>query len=146
MTKAGPAIMKWALYQSGQIGWRYDPQLAWVYYREIVHNGKNHKQAMGAVMSHIGARVLAVLRDNKPYELRDTEGKPITWEDARRLILLNYQVPEEIKRDRRRRRTLGDSANRLPRKRREMVARRVREAAEAPQSAVATASPGNQFN
>jgi transposase len=58
MTKAGPAIMKWALYQSGQIGRRYDPQLAWLYYREMVHNGKNHKQAMGAVMSHIEARIL----------------------------------------------------------------------------------------
>jgi transposase len=62
MTKAGPAIMKWALFQSGQIGRRYDPHLAWLYYREMVHNGKNHKQAMGAVMSHIGARILAVLR------------------------------------------------------------------------------------
>jgi len=146
MTKAGPSIMKWALYQSGQIGRRYDPQLASVYYREIVHNGKNHKQAMGAVMSHIGARVLAVLRENKPYELRDTEGNPITWQDARRLILLNYQVPEEIKRDRRKRRTMGDSDNRRPKNRREMLARRKREAAEAPQSAVATASPGKQFN
>jgi transposase len=87
MTKAGPAIMKWALFQSGQIGRRYDPQLAWLYYREMVHNGKNHKQAMGAVMSHIGARILAVLREDKPYELRDVQGKPITWEDARKLIL-----------------------------------------------------------
>jgi len=143
MTKAGPAVMKWALYQSGQIGRRYDPQLACLYYREIVHNGKNHKQAMGAVMSHLGARVLAVLRDDKPYELRDIEGKPITWEDARRLILLNYQVPEQIKQDRRRRGTLRNSSQKPSRKRREMVARRVHEAAEAPQSVVTTASPGN---
>ncbi len=140
MTKAGPAIMKWALYQSGQIGWRYDPQLAWVYYREIVHNGKNHKQAMGAVMSHIGARILSVLRENKPYELRDVQGKPITWKDARKMILLNYQVPEEIRRDRRRRRTLGGATTKPPRKRRETVARRAHEAAEAPQPAVTTIS------
>ena len=142
MTKAGPSIMKWALYQSAQIGRRCDPQLAWAYFREMVHNGKNHKQAMGAVMSHLGARVLSVLRDNRPYELRDVQGKPIGWEAARRLVLLNFQVPEEVKRDRRRRRTIGD---RLARTKREMVARRVREAAEAPQSAIA-ASPGNQSN
>ena len=61
MTKAGPSIMRWALYQASQIGRRFDPQLASIYHREMVHNGKNHKQAMGAVMSHIGARVLAVL-------------------------------------------------------------------------------------
>ena len=110
----------------------------------MVHNGKNHKQAMGAVMSHIGARILAVLRENKPYELRDVQGKPITWEEAKKLIQLNYHVPEEIKRDRRRRRTLGDPVNRRLGARREMLASRVREAGEAPQSAVA--SPSNQFN
>ncbi len=140
MTKAGPSVMKWALYQSGQIGRRYDPQLACLYYREIVHNGKNHKQAMGAVMSHIGARILSVLRENKPYELRDVQGKPITWKDARKMILLNYQVPEEIRRDRRRRRTLGGATTKPPRKRRETVARRAHEAAEAPQPAVTTIS------
>lgn len=39
MTKAGPAIMKWALYQASQIGRRCDPQLAWVYYRQMVYHG-----------------------------------------------------------------------------------------------------------
>lgn len=90
MTKAGPATLKWALYQSGQIGRRCDPQLASVYYREMVHHGKNHKQAMGAVMNHMGARVLSVLWEDKPYELRDTQGKPITREEARKLILSNF--------------------------------------------------------
>jgi transposase len=32
MTKAGPATVKWALYQAAQIGRRWDPQLASVYY------------------------------------------------------------------------------------------------------------------
>ncbi|MFC2008149.1 hypothetical protein ACFLT0_00450 [Chloroflexota bacterium] len=141
MNKAGPAIMKWALYQSSQIGRRFDPQLAWVYYHEIVNNGKNHKQAMGAVMSHIGARILTVLRENKPYELRDLQGKPISWEDARKQILLNYQVPEEIKQQRRRSKPTGRSAK-TPNKRREMVAHSTHEAAETPQPVVTTASPG----
>ena len=140
MTKAGPAIMKWALYQSSQIGRRFDPQLAWVYYHEIVNNGKNHKQAMGAVMSHIGARILSVLRENKPYELRDLQGNPITWEDARKQILLNYQVPEEIKQQRRRVKSAGRPAK-MRAKQREMVANSTYEAAEAPQPVMTTASP-----
>jgi transposase len=140
MTKAGPSIMRWALYQASQIGRRYDPQLASVYYREMVHNGKNHKQAMGAVMSHIGARVLAVLQENRPYELRDNKGNPITWGKARRLVLSNYQVPEEIKQARRRRSTEGISAK-SKRKRREMVVHSTHEAAEAPQPVATTASP-----
>jgi transposase len=48
MTKAGPAIMRWALFQAGGIGRAHDPQLACIYYREMVHNGKNHTQAIGA--------------------------------------------------------------------------------------------------
>jgi hypothetical protein len=121
MTKAGPAIMKWALYQSAQIGRRCDPQLASLYYREMVHNGKNHKQAMGAVMSHIGARILSVLKEDRPYELRDAQGRPISWEDAKKLIQTNFKVPEDIKQDRRRRKTVGNSSKNPSRKRREMV-------------------------
>jgi transposase len=136
MTKAGPATLKWALYQSSQIGRRCDPQLASVYYREMVHHGKNHKQAMGAVMSHMGARVLAVLREDKPYELRDLQGKRITREEARRLILSDFQVPEEIKRERRRRKATS-SSTKPRRKYREMVAHRTNEAAVAPQPVVA---------
>ena len=56
MTKAGPSIMRMALYQAGDIGRRWDPQLAAVYYREMVYHGKNHRQAMGAVMSHLGSQ------------------------------------------------------------------------------------------
>ncbi len=133
MTKAGPATLKWALFQSSQIGRRCDPQLAWVYYREMVHNGKNHRQAMGAVMSHLGARILSVLRENKPYELRDIEGNPISREDAKKLIMATYQVPETIKRDRRHRRSLGNIVVTTFPKRR-MVSIRTHEAAYAPQS------------
>jgi transposase len=132
MTKAGPAIMKWALYQSADMGRRYDPQMAWLYYREMVHNGKNHKQSMGAVMSHIGSRILAVLRENKPYELRDVDGTPISWEAARRLILTRYQVPEEIRRDRRRRTASNASLKKPLSNQREMAAIGVHKAAEAP--------------
>ena len=103
MTKAGPALMRQGLYQAGDIGRQYDPQLACLYYREMVYHGKTHRQAMGAVMSHLGARILVVLREKRPYELRDPEGKPIGKEEARKLILSQYKVPEQIRRQRRRR-------------------------------------------
>jgi len=131
MTKAGPAIMKWALYQASQIGRRCDPQLAWVYYRQVVYHGKNHKQAMGAVMSHMGARILTVLREDRPYELRDIDGKLISREEAWKLIQSNYKVPEEIKRERRRKTTAAMLKPRI--KNQEMAAHRTNEAATAPQ-------------
>ena len=140
MTKAGPPIIRWALYQAGQIGRRYDPQLAWIYYREMVHHGKNHKQAMGAVMSHLAARVLTVLREGRPYELRDAEGKPVSREEARGL-LSRYRVPEEIRREKRRRNPAKGSGRTLRKKAQGMASHRTREAADAPQPAVATAIP-----
>jgi len=117
MTKAGPSIMRMALYQAGDIGRRWDPQLAAVYYREMVYHGKNHRQAMGAVMSHLGARVLRVLKEDRPYELRNVAGKPIDKNEAKKIILSQYHVSETIRQERRRRNsknrrrslTLGDS-------------------------------------
>ena len=124
MTKAGSFMMKRALYQAGEIARRYDPQLAYLYYREMVNHGKNHKQAMGAVMSHLGARILAVLREDRPYELQDIHGQPISKKEAVELIQLEYQVTELIRQARRRRKS---NEGRL-------TGRRTREAAKAPQS------------
>jgi hypothetical protein len=105
MTKAGPSILRMALYQAGEISRRNDPNLAAVYYRDMVHHGKNHRQAMGAVMSHLGARVLRMLKEGRPYEIRDLEGKSINKDEAKRLILSQYYVSEEVRRDRQRRNT-----------------------------------------
>jgi transposase len=127
MTKAGPSILRMALYQAGEIGRRNDPGLAAVYYREMVHHGKNHRQAMGAVMSHLGARMLRVLKENRPYEIRDLEGKSIDKNEAKRLILSRYHVSEEVRRERRRRNT---KANR----KRETATVSIHVAAEAPQT------------
>lgn len=138
MTKAGPATLKWALYQSSQIGRRCDPQLAGVYYREMVHHGKNHKQAMGAVMSHMGARILAVIKDDRPYQLKDPEGNPVNREEATKIIRSKFQVPEEIKQERRRRKA-SSIPTKPRRKRRETAAGRTNEAAFAPQPAISMA-------
>jgi hypothetical protein len=144
MTKAGPAVMKWALYQAGQIGRQWDPQLASVYYRQMVYHGKNHKQAMGAVMSHMGARVFMVLREDRAYELRDPEGNPISKMAARALILAKYQVPAEIRQERRR--SKGRKANTTGAQKKEgMVAGRVYEAAGAPQPVATKPSPATQY-
>jgi len=126
MTKAGPSIMRMALFQSGDIGRRWDPQMAAIYHRQMVSHGKNHKQAIGAVMSHLGARVLKVLLEDRPYELRDIDGKSVTRDYARRLILTKYQVSEDIRKERRRRNSkIG--------KTQETATNRTNEAAEAPQ-------------
>lgn len=144
MTKGGPGIMKWALHQAGDVGRQWDPQLAYVYYRQMVYYGKTHNQAMGAVMSHLAARILAVRREDRPYELRDIEGKLISGQEARRLVLTKYQVPDEIRRQRRRRNRRKDSAHRPITKKQGMTEfPRIHEAASAPQPGIAPAIPKN---
>jgi len=43
ITKAGPARVKRALYQAAQAARRYDPQLAAIYFTQMVDYGKTHK-------------------------------------------------------------------------------------------------------
>ena len=76
--------------------------MAAIYYRQMVDYGKTHKQAMGAVMSHLAVRVCTVLREQRPYEVRDLQGQPLTRLEAGRLINERFRVPEEVRRLRRR--------------------------------------------
>lgn len=103
ITKAGPSVMRMTVYHEGDMGRRRDPLVATVYYRETVYHGNNQKQAMGAMMGHLGATVLTVLREGRSYELRDIEGNHISKEHTRKLIFAKYQLSEKIRRERRRR-------------------------------------------
>jgi len=131
MTKAGPAMIKRALYQAGNIARRYDPQLANLYYRQMEHHGKTHLQAMGAVMSHLGARIMAVLKEDKPYDLRDSQGRSITLPEAKKIIYREYTVSAETRQVRRR---CKSKVGRT-------IDSRMHEAAKAPQSNVSIAPP-----
>src|SRR4029453_6662518 len=62
------------------------------------HKGKHHKQAVCACATHLLDRVLAVLRSDKPYELRDTDGTALSSQQARELIVERYSVPQEVRR------------------------------------------------
>jgi len=101
MTKAGPARVKRALYQAAHYARIWDPEMAAIYYRQMVELGKTHKQAMGVVMSHLLSRVYTVLEEERPYQLRDLEGNPVTMVEARSLIRERFRVPEEVRRLRR---------------------------------------------
>ena len=83
-------------------------------------------------MSHMGARILTVLREDRPYELRDTGGKPISRAEAWKLIQSNYKAPEEIKRERRRKTTAAMLKPRI--KNREIAAHKTNKATTAPQA------------
>ena len=101
LSKKGPNLIKATLYQNAEVARQWDVQLAQVYYNQMVSHGKHHTQAVCAVASHLARRIYAVLRDNRPYELRDLKGNPITKADSRALILKEFRVPESLRKQRR---------------------------------------------
>jgi len=114
ITKDGPSRYRRALYLASDTGRQWDPQLAKVYYDQMVHKGNCHNQAVCAVSTHLVGRIIRVLKDKRPYELRDIEGRPITKMEAKILITREFTVPEEVrKRTRSRRKTKGYKRNQI---------------------------------
>lgn len=112
ITKDGSPRYRRGLYLAADIGRQWDPQLAKIYYDQMVHKGNCHTQAVCAVATHMPARIQVVLKEDRPYELRDIEGKPISKKDAKVLIQREFTVPEEVRqrtrsRKKRRRRKEG---------------------------------------
>ena len=116
MTKAGPKRVKLALYQAAETARQWDPQLAKLYYDQMVHKGKPHYKAIGAVMSHLASRIHVVLTEQRDYALRDADGREITTSEARTIVKTQYQVPAEIRAARRtntrRKRNVSTNAHR----------------------------------
>jgi len=51
-----------------------------------------------ACATHLLDRIYAILRDNRPYQLRDVDGTPIDKHQARRICQERYQVPDQVRR------------------------------------------------
>jgi hypothetical protein len=98
ITQAGPDLVKKYAFLDAESARQWDPQLAAIYYTQMVQRGKHHNQAVCACATHLLDRVLAVLRTDQPYELRDVDGTPVSVAEARAIILERYQVPAEVRR------------------------------------------------
>ena len=97
IAKDGPPRYRRGLYLAADVGRQWDPQLARIYYEQMVHKGNCHTQAVCAVATHLPARIHVILKEDRAYELRDLEGRPISKKDAKALIQREYTVPEEIR-------------------------------------------------
>jgi hypothetical protein len=98
ISQAGPDLVKKFAYLDAEVGRQHDPQLAKIYYDQMVLYGKHHTQAVVAVATHLIDRILIVLQEDRPYELRDVDGTPVTATQARTIIANQYTVPEEVRR------------------------------------------------
>jgi transposase len=98
ITQAGPDLVKKYAFLDAESARQWDPQIAAIYYTQMVQRGKHHNQAVCACATHLLDRVLTVLRTDQPYELRDVDGTAISVAEARAIVLERYQVPAEVRR------------------------------------------------
>jgi hypothetical protein len=98
ITQAGPRLIKKFAYLDAEMARKRDPQIAALYYDQMVHKGKHHLQAVCTCATHLLDRVLVVLREDRPYQLRDVDGSPVSNERALEIIRARYRVPEEVRR------------------------------------------------
>lgn len=97
LTQAGPNLIKATLSLNAEVARQWDVQLAALYYRQMVQYGKHHTQAVCACASHLASRIYAVLKAQRPYELRDEDQHPLTSAQSRELCRTRYLVPEEVR-------------------------------------------------
>ena len=98
ITQAGPSLIKKFAFLDAEAARQCDPQIAALYYDQMVHRGKHHIQAICTCSAHLLDRVGVVLRENRPYELKDVDGTPLSKQQARKIITERYTVPDEVRR------------------------------------------------
>jgi hypothetical protein len=94
ITQAGPSLIKKFAYLDAEAARHHDPQIAALYYTQMTQQGKHPVQAICACAALLLDRVLIVLREDRPYELRDVDGTPVSKEQAVDIIAQRYTVPE----------------------------------------------------
>ena len=96
ITKAGSNLVKATLFLNAEVARQWDGQIAAIYHRQMVEYGKHHNQAVCACASHLASRIYAILKQQRPYQLRDLEDNPISAEQSRALCL-ELRVPDEVR-------------------------------------------------
>ena len=96
LTKAGPNLVKATLYLNAEVARQWDVQFASIYHRQMVVYGKHHIHAVCACASHLASRIYAILKQKRPYQLRDLQGNPISAADSRELCL-QLRVPDDVR-------------------------------------------------
>jgi transposase len=100
-TKQGDASLREALFMAADHARRADPTLAARYYRLMVHEGKHHNSALCHIAPTLLTRIIACWRAGTPYQVRDTDGTPLTTAQGRAVIAERYRVSNELRARRR---------------------------------------------
>jgi Transposase IS116/IS110/IS902 family len=101
ITKAGNRLLRTTLVRAADHARRQDPQLARIYWIQMVQRGKDHLGAVCVVAAHLAERAWMVMDRGMPYVVCDTDGRPVTPAQAKAIIADHWTVPEQVRRRRR---------------------------------------------
>lgn len=114
ISKAGPRRLRDQLVQSANTARQIDPQLAQVYFTQMVERGAHHQKALCVVAARLAERAWLVLSRGEPYQLLDIDGTPITRTQGRAIVAERYRVSEDVRRRRRSRKSAGKAPHDVP--------------------------------
>jgi transposase len=100
-TKSGDAPLREALFMAADQARRTDPTLAARYHRLMVKEGKHHNSALCHISAALLTRIIACWRAGTPYQIRDTDGTPLTTAQGRAIIAQRYRISAELRAQRR---------------------------------------------
>jgi hypothetical protein len=105
MSKAGSRLLRSTLVRAADHARKQDPQMARIYYVQMVERGASHLKALCVVAARMAERAWAVMDRRMPYVICDTTGEPVTPEQAKKIIAEKWEVTAEIRAHRRSRKT-----------------------------------------
>jgi hypothetical protein len=97
ITKAGNRLLRTTLVRAADTARRQDPQLARLYWIQMVQRGKDHLGALCVVAAHLAERAWVVMDRGRPSVICDTDGTPVTPAQAKAIIAECWTVPEEVR-------------------------------------------------
>ena len=100
-TKSGDAPLREALFMAADTARRTDPTLAARYHRLMVHQGKHHNSALCHISTALLTKIIACWRAGTPYQIRDTDGTPLTAAQGRAIVTARYRVSDDLRAQRR---------------------------------------------
>ncbi len=101
MSKAGSSLLRTTLIRAADHARRHDPQLARIYYIQMVERPKNHLGALCVVAANLAERAWTVMNRNSPYIVCDIDGTPVTNDQATTIIADHWTVPADVRARRR---------------------------------------------
>ena len=101
MSKAGSSLLRTTLVRAADTARKQDPQLARIYYVQMVERGKDHLGALCVVAAHLAERAWAVMDRRMPYVVCDIDNRPLSPEEAKAIIAEHWTVPADVRARRR---------------------------------------------